>query len=368
MSQTSCSKNILLHLSLIEGIGPATIQKISSFIERIGGDWSLMYTFNGQDLHRQCQLHANVAQKVVTGLADIQLLEQELALIEKNNVTLITMQDDHYSALLKHIYLPPPILYLHGNRALLQQKSIAVIGSREANRYAQKVVDTVVPELVAYGYTIVSGGAIGADSMAHYATLQSQGETIVVLGSGLLEPYPVRNKKLFETIVAQNGAILSPFPLGMRANEGTFPARNRIIAGLSQAVLVIQAAVKSGARITAQFALDQGREVAVIPGDIFDPLSAGCHQLARQGAAIVSSTADILELLGVTVEQQVQLSTIPAALTHDDPIVQACNLPQSFDQLLIATQLSPSELQERLFNLTLEGHIEQNAAGLWVIC
>lgn len=365
MSQTYCSRNILLHLSLIPDVGPATIQKISTFLERLG-DWSIIYTLNAHDLHIQCQLPIGVAQKVSASLCDVVLLEQELALIDKNKVAVITIIDDDYPELLKHIHLPPVVLYVQGAPTLLSQKSIAVVGSRQANFYGQKAIESIIPGLVANGYAIVSGGAIGADSMAHHAALQAHGRTVGVLGSGLLEPYPARNKKLFENIVKKSGAIVSPFPLRMGANEGTFPARNRIIAGLSQLVLVVQAAIKSGARITAQFALEQGREVAVIPGDIFDPLSAGCHQLARQGAAIVTHTGEILEQIGV-IPDIVQPERSKESL-QTDPILYACSIPQTFDQLLVVTQLSPSELQEKLFNLTLEGQIEQNAAGLWVIC
>lgn len=367
MSQISSSNQILLQLSLVPGIGPATIEKLRAFLGN--RDWSLLPTLQTYELQRA--LTPAMAEKVATALRDGSALEQEMRLLEKHAIQLVTINDEAYPSLLRHIHLPPPVLYVRGSVAALSQRAIAMVGSRQANRYAQQAIDLLVPPLVAHGYIIVSGGARGADSMAHAAALQANGSTIAILGAGLLSPYPMYQRDLFERIAVQ-GALISPFPLRLPADEGTFPARNRIIAGLCDAVIVVQAAEKSGARITAQYALDQGREVGVVPGPIFDPLSAGCHALAMQGASLITSAADIFALMGVAAQPVIPTApalpeTVSASLHSKDPIIGICRVPQSFDQLLMVTQLGPQALQERLFTLTIEGHIQQNSAGLWVL-
>ena len=205
----------------------------------------------------------------------------------------------------------------------------------------------------------MSGGARGADTMAHQKTLDHGGKTVAVLGSGLMRPYPPENDNLFSAIIEQGGALVSIFPLLMEPLAEHFPARNRVIAGLSRGCLVIQAAAKSGTKITAEYCLNQGREVFAVPGPINDPLSAGCHDLIGQGAKLVSNAADILAEFGyelpatVPIEPQekpgkkAQKPYVPAFQTSiilEDPleaaIVAACIKPCSVDELLEATGIS----------------------------
>ena len=169
---------------------------------------------------------------VVDGLADQSILEREKDLIEMHKVNWMTVYNDHYPAMLKHIHLPPAVLYWQGAMPADGNQSLAVIGSRKINYYGISVVESFVPTLVSAGWTIVSGGAVGADTAAHRVTVDSGGNTIVVMGSGLLNPYPASNKRLFADILDNRGTLLSAFPLTTAAATGTFPARNRIIAGL----------------------------------------------------------------------------------------------------------------------------------------
>jgi DNA processing protein len=412
-------KQFILHLTLIETIGPAVIQKIIGS----GMQVSDLYSFSPIDWMNIFGFSQSTAEKLVDGLANIKILETELALIEENNIQWVTYEDEAYPQLLKNIYLPPAVLYIQGKLSSAQTttKLLAVVGARKADEYGYRIVNQLVPELVAASYTIVSGGAVGIDAAAHAATIKSGGKTIAVLGSGLLLPYPSSNKKLFESIVKSGGCLMSSFPLLMDALPGHFPARNRIVTGLSHGCLVVQAAQKSGALISAHYALEQGREVFAIPGPIDSELSAGCNTLIQNGAKLVACTADILEEFGdrvilpdkkVMQEKAAQLSLDFLQCARPEPvegypralkdslqqvqterermykpskvressvdkysnysqqqkiIITACKKPISFDDIIIKTQLTHELLQTELFNLQLDGVIKQDFTGMWTL-
>ncbi len=366
-------QNIILHLSLIDGVGPSTIQHI---ITRKSENSALqeLYDFSASDW-RRFGVSEPLANKLVSGLHD-DLLAQELSLIEKYNIQWLTIVDDAYPELLKHIHLPPPVLYWKGSALEDSVRKLAIVGARKADQYGKQVIDRMVPELVAHDFSIVSGGALGADSMAHRATLDADGKTIAVLGSGLLRPYPREHKKLFERIIEHDGTILSAFPLRTDPYPGNFPARNRIIAGLSYGVVVVQAARKSGARITAQFALEQGRDVFAVPGSIDHELSDGCHALVQEGAKLITDPYDILAEYGIEKEEnsngEHSRKTARfkcAEIIHEDPIKQtilrACMQPKSIDDLSLTTSLSIHELQMHLFDLQVGDLLEQDFTGMW---
>ena len=366
-------KNILLHLSLIDGVGPGIMQKI--IVQKPKHtSWDDLYQFSISDWMR-LSIQELTAEKIVAGLKT-DWLAQEQALLAKHLINWTTILDPEYPELLKHIHLPPSVLYWRGTLPTDDTKKIAIVGARKADQYGAHAIDLIVPTLVQYGITIVSGGALGADSMAHRATLDAGGKTIAVFGSGLLCPYPRENKRLFDRIVERGGAVLSAFPLRTTPHPGNFPARNRIIAGLSLGVIVVQAARKSGARITAQFALEQGRDVFAIPGPIDNELSDGCHALVQEGAKLITGPGDVLQEIGIEFEpsdreaegvQRIGLRR--GALKLDDPtqerIVQACMRPQSIDELATNLELSLAELQTHLFDLQIAGLIEQDFTGVW---
>lgn len=363
----------ILHCALIAGIGDVTIGKLGAVLAQ--DRCAELYDWGVGDYVERANVSLSQAQLLVKGLADISLLDRELALIERHKVDWATCTDTNYPAVLKTIYAPPAVLFWQGAEPAAFESVMAWVGSRAANRYARAVTNRFIPELVAAGWTIASGGALGADSMAHEAVLAAGGKTIAIIGSGLLRPYPATNKNLFEKIIAAGGSLVSPFPLEMQAMPGNFPARNRIISGLSRAVVVVQAAEKSGARITALQALDQGREVCVIPGDIFDPLSAGCHRLLLEGATPVTCVADLLRTVGCSPVgcspagcSPVPTKTINRAVQKNiefagDPLLAVCREPRTFDELLLAVGCDSSQLQERLFNLQLDGVVIQDFLG-----
>ena len=306
------------------------------------------------------------------------MLERELLLIEKHKIHWITHLDETYPQLLKNIHIPPTVLYWQGTLPA-GQNAIAIVGARAANAYGKQVIEQLVPPLVAHNWVIVSGGALGADTMAHQATLKAQGITVAVLGSGLLQPYPPENIRLFETIIQNGGAVVSPFPLLMEPLPGNFPARNRVIAGLSRGCIVIQAATKSGARITADYCLSQGRDVFAIPGSIYDPLSVGCHALIKQGATVITKAEDILAEYGQEIQPQDSLVAVakqailpifkPVEPVNDTSIegimVRACQNPCAVDELLELTGLPLIQITKLLFDLQLKGLLSQNMSGLW---
>lgn len=369
---------VLLHLSLIKGVGPALINRL---IEHSGIEHLFdYYDYTAAEFVHKLGLSLTTATVLVNGLSDKQIIEHEFTLLERHKISYISIVDGTYPALLREIHLPPTILYIHGSLSDTAS-SLAIVGSRQGNHYAQRVINSVVPSLVSHGWTIVSGGALGVDAMAHEATLNERGHTIVVLGSGLLKPYPSQNRRLFERVIEQGGALISSFALETSALPGNFPARNRIIAGLSKGCMVVQAAEQSGARITATFALEQGREVFAVPGPIDDPLSGGCHRLIQQGAKLVTCVADILQEFGHYEQQSAQMigdniavqisdtSAIASDNQHyseaERSILNLCQQPRSLDSLVDVLQRDIIEIQSAILDLQLQGKITQNFLGLW---
>ncbi len=217
-----------------------------------------------------------------------------LSYYETEKITPITIFDDAYPKLLKEIYDPPFVLYAKGNLSLLQNKKrLAVVGTRQPTPYGVKALAAIVPPLVDDGWVIVSGLAKGIDTYAHRAALQHRGKTIAVLGSGFHHPYPKENETLMQTM-AHDQLLLTEYPPYVPPRKWHFPIRNRIISGLSQAVLVVEAKEKSGSLITADQALEQGRDVFAIPGSIFQAQSTGTNRLIQQGAKLVLSAEDII--------------------------------------------------------------------------
>jgi DNA processing protein len=372
---------IILHLSLLDGIGPVTIGRICECMQQYGSLQQL-YTISAADLVHHVGLSPAQAQIIIKGLADTGILEQELLYLMRNGINWSVVGNDQYPSLLSHIYAPPTILYWRGTLPDAVQTCIAIVGSRDANAYGQRIVSNFIPPLVQAGCCIVSGGARGIDTKAHQIAVEAGGTTVVVLGSGLARPYPASNIRLFEAIIDAGGALVSAFPVHTQALPGNFPARNRIIAGLSHGTVVVQAAEQSGARITAQYALDQGREVCAVPGSIDDPLSQGCHDLISQGATLVTKPEDILSLFGKSIqssraaspeiqharmvsqaENPVTISAYP--VTIEDTIIAFCNKPQSLDDLAVHSGMPHEQLTGILFDLQLNGKVEQSFSGKW---
>lgn len=225
---------------------------------------------------------------------DAKLLEKYEKYILKNDIKIINISDDNYPAKLKNIYAPPITIFAKGDISLLNSKSIAIVGSREPSKYGIYVAEKFSKELSKEGITIVSGLARGIDTFAHVGALSSFGKTIAVLGSGIDVVYPKENAKYYREI-SEKGLIISEYIVGTAPESKNFPQRNRIISGLSDGVLVVEARKNSGTMITTDFALEQGKELYVIPGNITSNLSAGTNNLIKEGAKLVTDVYEILE-------------------------------------------------------------------------
>ncbi len=221
-------------------------------------------------------------------------VDAEIGRVRDAGITLVCYNDASYPARLRTIADPPPLLYLKGELNGADDRAVAIVGSRSSSEYGRRVARDLAHGLAAAGFTVVSGMARGIDGMAHEAALNSGGRTIAVLGSGVERAYPPEHDKLYQRI-SMNGAVVSELPLGTRPLAFNFPARNRLISGLSLGVVVVEATEKSGSLITASLAVEQGREVFAVPGEVGSSRSRGAHRLIRQGAKLVENVDDILE-------------------------------------------------------------------------
>ena len=356
------TSEILLQLSLINGVGPVTIHTIFSRVS----DLTSIYDYKIADWIA-LGVPASKAILLIAGLEDQTALHQELDLLARYGISYISLADDSYPLLLKQTYAPPTILYWQGVWHDLHDQTMAIIGARKANSYAKLCADMLVPDLVGHNWKIISGGALGADTFAHDAALKAGGVTVAVLGSGLLHWYPTQNASLFHRI-KEKGMLLSIFPLRTQPLQGNFPARNRVIAGIAQGCIVLQAEEKSGALITAKFALEYGRDVFAVPGPINDSLSFGSHHLIKQGATLVQSSHDVLEMYGYKQMDLTQIASSSAA-AQDDPdydLLVHMARPISLQSLFEVTGISMDALQQRLFDMLISGKVVQNSSGLWL--
>ena len=224
------------------------------------------------------------------------LIKRDLEWAENPGNDLLLIDDQDYPPLLKHIDSPPPVLYIKGDRALVSEPQIAIVGSRSPSIDGKENAYRFAKSIVNVGLVVTSGMALGVDGAAHKGAIDGNGHTVAVVGTGVDVIYPARHRALSAGIL-ERGVIVSELPLGTQPHPSNFPRRNRIISALSLGVLVVEASPKSGSLITAHCALDQGREVYAIPGSIHNPMARGCHQLLRQGAKLVESAEDIFEEL-----------------------------------------------------------------------
>lgn len=278
-----------LSLSLIDGLGDESIRRLLVAF----GSPSGIFSASPSALERIVK--KNVVRSILRG-ADEEKLTGALNWLEDPANAIITLADSDYPSLLLNIPDPPPLLYFKGQRKLLNTPALAVVGSRNATPQGLSNAESFSEAISNAGFCIVSGMALGIDTAAHYGGLNGAAASIGVVGTGLDIVYPARNHVLAHQL-AKDGALISEFPLGTPAIGRNFPRRNRIISGMSQGCLVVEAALRSGSLITARQALEQGREVLAIPGSIHSPLSKGCHALIKQGAKLVDNTQDILDEL-----------------------------------------------------------------------
>ena len=309
-----------------------------------------------------------------------QALEQTLAWIQRDEHSLVLFDDHRYPALLRELPDPPPVLFVRGDPGVFCQPCIALVGSRNCSRYGRDLAGRISADLGRAGFTVVSGLASGIDTAAHMASVTQDKPTIAVLGNGLNTIYPKANAELATEIShgAGKGAVISEFPLHSPPDAFHFPQRNRIISGLSLAVCVIEATLRSGSLITARLALEQGLHVFAVPGSVNTPGSRGCHSLLRQGATLAENAADIIEQLAPMVQGQLELQAkdIPENAVSDkaESVPNGCtdvlrliaDDGVTSDALLSHSQLALPTLNLKLLQLELSGHICKQG-GKWYI-
>ncbi len=296
-------------------------------------------------------------------------VDYELEQLQNQKISLITSNDEAYPPLLREIADPPFLLYAKGNVKCLHKQTMAVVGSRKHTHYGSQIVETLVPSLAIGGVVVVSGLAYGIDALAHRATLKAGQQTAAVVACGLDRIYPSDHMSLAEEIIKKDGVIISEYALGTPPLKQHFPARNRIIAGVSSGTLIVECDVQSGAMITAHHALEQNRDVFAVPGPITSPLSAGPNALLRMGAIPVVSVSDLLDYLGLA--KNVALGNRQAIDRTLSKLERAVfellsNEPLHVDSLVEASKLEMAEINSALLFLEVKGLIKNVGAANYV--
>ncbi len=290
-------------------------------------------------------------------------LDREMEKIEQLGITVLTIDDDDYPRLLREIPAPPPVLFVNGSLTEADKVSIAIVGTRRATSYGREMARRIATELAEAGVTVVSGLARGIDSAAHQAAIDAGGRTIAVMASGVNVIYPAEHRQLAERISNQ-GALVSDYEPGRKPDAVNFPARNRIISGMTLGTVIVEAPTRSGALITTDFAADQGREVFVVPGNVLSSASEGSNRLLRDGARAVTSAADILDdlELGRRREQIAIQTAFPVSDAERRILALLTAEPQHIDEIIVAANLTISEGAALLTQMELQGFVRNLGA------
>jgi DNA processing protein len=348
-----------LALSLTPGVGSIFIKRL---LDRFKTPEAI-FRAPMKELLKIEGLGEKVAREIQKGPLE-KVVEREWSLLKKVGGKIITLKDEDYPRRLKDIYDPPALLYVRGELRREDELAIAIVGSRKTSPYGRGITEKIGQDLARHGVTVVSGMARGIDSVAHMGTLQGGGRTIAVLGCGVDVIYPSENRNLFYQII-EHGAILSEFPMGSSPEGGHFPRRNRIISGLSIGVVIVQASAESGSLITASYALEQGREVFAVPGNVGAEGSRGTNQLIKEGAKLVESTEDILEEILPQWRREKETTkkaeTPVPDLPEEEKVLYRLleETPLHIDAIIRESQLDPGKVSSLLLNLELKGLISQ---------
>ncbi|MBI2018870.1 DNA-protecting protein DprA [Candidatus Daviesbacteria bacterium] len=351
----------LLALHSIDGLGPIRLKAILNYFK----DPRLAWEAN-IGVIREIGIPQNVADLLA---AERRKLDPALYAesIKKAGISWLTIFDEHYPYLLKQIYDPPVVIYYKG-QIKKDEKAIAVVGTRKITGYGRAVTEQFVKRLVDGGLTIVSGLARGIDAEAHLSTIRAGGRTIAVLGGGLKNIYPPENRSLAERIIDRGGLVLSEFPPDYPSMPGNFPARNRIISGLSLGVLVVEAAEDSGSLITARIALEQGREVFAVPGPVTSTLSRGPVDLMKEGARPIFDPQEILEEMGFKQNQNSNIkNTNDVNLSEEEKKILEYlgNEQLHMDEICRNLKMSAAQVSGTLLKMEIAGLVQNLGNGTY---
>ena len=342
----------------VRGIGPVRFQRLLE----VFGDAASAWVATTSEL-RAVGLDSKTLGEVLRQRPLIDPFH-EMDRLRRSSVAALTLRDAEYPRLLREIAGPPPVLYVRGTLTAADGQAVALVGTRRMTTYGRQMTERITRDLVAHGLTIVSGLARGVDGVAHTTALEAGGRTIAVLGCGVDLVYPPEHAKLAARII-EAGAIVSDYGLGMPPEGGNFPARNRIISGLSLATVVTEAPVDSGALITADFALEQGREVMAVPGNVLSKASAGCHRRIQDGAALVTGAEDIINGLNLhLLPQQLDMrELLPLDPIEAQLVALIADEPRHIDDLCRASGLPTAQVSSALAMLELKG-LARNLGGM----
>lgn len=349
------------------GIGSSRLQNLLQFF----GSPENILSKSAGELKRVEGVGDEIARKI-SSLSDGKKAKQELEKAEESGIHILTLNEEEYPFLLKQIYDPPIVLYIKGKILKEEKNSIGIVGSRRPSIQGRLNAEKFALELASRGWAVVSGMARGIDTSAHRGALKAKGRTIAVLGSGIDVVYPPENKGLMKE-VEKDGMVISEFPLGTLPNRENFPRRNRVISGLSLGIIVVEAAEKSGALITASFALEQGREVFAVPGNVNLPTTKGCHQLIKDGAKLVHGIEDILEEFGSVPNSWTQDSkdkekqdNLPLEKEERKIYELLTKEPVHIDELSNISGVEPQKLSSVLLKLEIRGLLKQLPGKLFI--
>ena len=347
-------KKYWVAFNLIKGIGAVRMQGLIAYF----GDLESAWNADAADLI-QAGLGLKVVERVVAARKSVNL-EQVLEKIQAQNIKVLTWQDREYPPPLKEIDQPPPVLYARGEYLPDDLFAVAVVGTRKVTPYGRQVTEELSSFLASNGITVVSGLARGVDSIAHQAALKAGGRTIGVLGSGVDVIYPPEHAKLVERMM-ESGVLLSDYAPGVPPDASNFPPRNRIISGLSLAVVVVEAGETSGALITAEFAAEQGREIFAVPGGIYAPQSRGANKLIQNGAQPLLSAQDLMQALDITRigEHKAARKALPADETEARLLDILGVEPLHVDEIRAQAQLPVEKVSAALALMELKGMVRQ---------
>lgn len=351
-----------LGFNLVSGIGPTRLDRLIAFFGSLEEAWNAA----SSDL-----MMAGLDARTTEALLEIRRtrdLQAECERVHRAGVRILSRADPTYPSLLRQTVNGPPLIYVRGTLHENDRWALAVVGTRQCSTYGRDATRRLVADLAGAGVTIVSGLAMGIDAVAHEAALQAGGRTLAVLGSGVDQIYPGQNRQLGQAVIGQ-GALVSEYALGTQPAAANFPARNRIISGLALGVLVVEAAARSGALITVQFALEQGRDVFAVPGSIFSPKSEGPHRLIRDGATIVTRAEDVLEALNMqnAVEQQAVAAAMPETAEEVALLRLVEAEPRHIDAISRDSALTMPVVSATLAMLELKGLIKQVGGMQYVL-
>jgi len=346
-------------LSLIPGVGSVLFRRL---LEQFKGP-EAVFKASLKELLTVEGVGERVAREILKGPSEKEA-EREWDLLQKVGGKILTLSNPLYPKRLKEIYDPPPLLYVRGDLKAEDNLALSIVGSRKTSPYGRWITEKISQEIARQGVTVVSGMARGIDSFAHRGALSGGGRTLAVLGCGVDVVYPPENRNLYQQII-DHGAVLSEFPMESPPEAIHFPRRNRIISGLSIGVVVVQASAESGSLITADYALEQGREVFAIPGNIGSEGSRGTNRLIKDGAKLVESSRDILEeILPQWEKEKEGVSTPPdpeqGLATEEKAVYRLLgDSPLHIDGIIRESRLDPGTVSSLLINLELKGLITQ---------